>query len=120
VRGLPLAVLLLLGTAAVAGAAPTGWFGMRLALDYDHESRKTVESLAIEAVFPDSPAARAHLAKGDEIVEVEGKAVSGMDPAVLHATMQRAVGEALHLRVKHSSGEIVTTVLVAAAIPDTH
>jgi C-terminal processing protease CtpA/Prc len=117
-----LAVLVLLSAAAAAGAgaAPTGWFGMRLALDYDHSNRKTVESLAIEAVFPGSPAARAHLAKGDEIVEVEGRAVAGMDAGALQAAMQRAVGEALHLRVKHSSGEFFTTVLVAAAIPDTH
>jgi len=119
-RGGLFAVLLLIGVAAGAAALPTGWFGMRLTLDYDHANRKTVESLGIEAVFPDSPAARAHLAKGDAIVAVEGKAVAGMDAEALQEAMQRAVGEALHLRLKHPNGEMFTTVLVAAPIPDLH
>jgi C-terminal processing protease CtpA/Prc len=93
---------------------------MRLTLDYDRATRKTVESLAIDAVFPNSPAARAHLDKGDEILEVEGKPVAGMAPEALHAAMERGIGQPLHLRLKHPSGEMFSAVLVAAAIPDTH
>jgi C-terminal processing protease CtpA/Prc len=110
----------LLSAAAALSATPTGWFGMRLTLDYAHASRKTVESLRIDAVFPDSPAARAHLAKDDEILEVEGKPVAGMAPDALQASMQRPIGQPLHLRLKHPSGETFSAVLVAAAIPDTH
>jgi C-terminal processing protease CtpA/Prc len=93
---------------------------MRLTLDYAHGNRRSIESLAIDAVFPDSPAARAHLGRGDEILEIEGKPVAGMDPGTLQSAMQRSVGEALHLRLRHAGGETFAAVLVAAAIPDTH
>jgi C-terminal processing protease CtpA/Prc len=93
---------------------------MRLTLNYTHGNPRIVESLAIDAVFPDSPAARAHLGKGDAILEIEGKPVAGMDPETLASAMQRSVGETLHLRLRHAGGEPFAAALVAAAIPDTH
>ena len=111
------AIVLWVGVAA--SAAASGWFGLKLHLDLQNAGG-TVRLLEVEGVYPESPAARAHVQKGDEIVEVEGKPVAGMNARVLEPLMKRKVGEELHLRLKHEDGALYEATLVAAPIPDLH
>jgi C-terminal processing protease CtpA/Prc len=74
--------------------------------------------VTIEAVLPKSPAAQHDIAVGDEVVQVEGTAVSGRKANELKPLMKKEAGQVLHLRLKRASGEIYSANITAAKRPE--
>ena len=99
-------------------AAEKGWFGFALLIDAEGISLSpTLRSIKIEKVFPNSPAAKAGLAPGDDILEMEGIVVAGAKANALKAATQKAVGEPLRLKFKRGADAPREISLVAAAKP---
>jgi C-terminal processing protease CtpA/Prc len=93
--------------------AEHGWFGMRVKVD----GTGFFLNPTIQEVVPDSPAAQEYLAAGDQIIEIEGRVVAGKKAKELEPLMEKAVGEALHLRIKRADGKLFSAVLIAAPQP---
>jgi C-terminal processing protease CtpA/Prc len=110
------ALLFLLIAVALADEAK-GWFGFAANVDVDSALNPTVQSIKIDSVVADSPAARQGLEAGDELIEAESVAVPGCKISELQARMNKRVGETLHLRLKHAGGEIYAANLIAIAKP---
>ena len=105
----------LLMLASSAWAADQGYFGISVAVDGEgFFLNPTLKSIKIEKVVPNSPAARAGVAPGDVLLEIEGHQVAGTKANVLKPYMQREVGQSTRLVVKKTTGEVVSLVLVAA------
>jgi len=101
-------------TSTLALAATPGVFGMSLNVKAGGWFlNPTIETLTIDAVTPDSPAALAHLAAGDEVIELDGHAVAGAKANDLKPLLRKTVGERLSLRLKRKSGEVYSVILVA-------
>jgi predicted metalloprotease with PDZ domain len=92
---LPLASLLLLAPAA------DGWLGVYLATDR--------EQAVVAEVIPESPAARAGLQVGDELLAVGDTATPTRDELVA-AIRQHKAGERLRIRLRRDGKETVVTV----------
>jgi C-terminal processing protease CtpA/Prc len=110
-------LLLLSVTVIPAAADAKGWFGFAAKVDVDGFISPTLRSIKIASVVTGSPAQVHGLATGDEIIEVEGVAVAGCKARELQPLMEKKIGETLHLRVKHASGETYSADLVAAIRP---
>lgn len=109
-----LPALLLLLTSTLALAASPGVFGMSLTVKAGGWFlNPTIESLTVDAVTPGSPAAQAHLAAGDEVIELDGHPVAGAKANDLKPLLHKTVGERLSLRLKRKSGEVYLAILVA-------
>lgn len=94
------------------------WFGMVVKVDGDgFFLNPTVKSATIQKVVPDSPVAQQSLVAGDQIIEVEGHPVVGTKAKELEPFMRKAIGEPLHLRLKHESGQLCSATLIAAREP---
>jgi C-terminal processing protease CtpA/Prc len=105
----------LLSLAACAWAAEQGYFGFSVAVDGEgFFLNPTLKSIKIEKVVPNSPAAKAGVAPGDVLLEIEGHQVAGTKADVLKPFMQREAGQSTRLVVKKTTGEVVSLVLVAA------
>jgi predicted metalloprotease with PDZ domain len=107
------------GLTSTAHAAPEkGWFGFAANVSAPGFSfNPTLRSVTVSKVEPDSPAAKAGLTSGDQVIEVEGLTVAGHKAKELQGVMHKSVGETLHLRLKRSSGEVYSAALVAIAKP---
>jgi len=92
---LPLASLLLLAPVA------DGWLGVYLATDR--------EQAVVAEVIPESPAARAGLQAGDELLAVGDTATPTRDELVA-AIRQHKAGERLRIRLRRDGKEMVVTV----------
>jgi C-terminal processing protease CtpA/Prc len=109
---LPAFLLLLSSTIALA-AAP-GVFGMSLTVKAGGWFlNPTIETMTIDAVTADSPAAKAHLAAGDEVLEMDGHVVAGSKGNDLKPLLHKSVGDKLRLKLKRKTGEIYSVILVA-------
>jgi C-terminal processing protease CtpA/Prc len=98
-------------------AAASGWFGLKLKVDADGFLNPVVRSITIEMVVPGSPAAKAGLAAGDAVIEVQGVKVGGTKASELKPVLQTSVGENLRLKVAHGSAPPKEVVLKAAPKP---
>jgi C-terminal processing protease CtpA/Prc len=112
-----LAVAALLLSALALHAADKGWFGFALNIDADGIINPRLRSIKIDKVFPASPAAKAELAAGDVIVEIEGITVEGAKADSLKAAMQKSAGETLRLKIKRGTDAPREVALVAASKP---
>jgi len=117
-RGWPaptqVATFLLLPTSTLAFAAAPGVFGMTLTVKAGGWFRNpTIERLTIDSVTPGSPAAKAHLAARDEVLEMDGHVVVGAKANDLKPLLHKSVGEPLKLTLKRKSGEIYSITLIA-------
>jgi C-terminal processing protease CtpA/Prc len=110
------AVLLGSPIAVQAQAEPKpGTFGF--AIDIDGEGfflNPTLKTVTIKSVVSGRPAATAGIKSGDQVVEVEGKQVSGAKARELQPLMKKNAGETLALRLRKPSGEFYAVSLVAA------
>jgi C-terminal processing protease CtpA/Prc len=102
---------------ASAVAAEKGYIGLSVSIDADGIFHPTLKSAVVHDVAPGSPAAAAGLAKGDQLVEVEGRTVAGAKAEDLKPYLSRNAGEALRLKVRKPSGEVVDVTIVAAVRP---
>lgn len=111
------AVLLLAGGAARA-RPPRGWFGFLLAIESEGWALDPViRSVTIQQVLPDSPAAAQRVAAGDRVVAIDGQPVVGRRARELQPHVDKAVGEAVVLRLQRPGGEESEIRLVAVAWP---
>jgi len=111
-----LTVAALVALSATLWAAEAGWFGLGLSVDADGALSPTLRSITIAKVLPSSPAARAGLAPGDTVLEVQGILVAGAKADVLKAAMQKAVGETLRVKIQRGA-EIREVSLIAVNKP---
>lgn len=119
-RRLPATVLAaaaLLFSALASHAAENGWFGFALAIDAEGIFNPKLHSIKIEKIFPASPAAKAGLAAGDMIVEIEGIVVEGAKADTLKAAMQTSVGQTLRLKIKRGADSSQDVSIVAEPKP---
>ena len=102
---------------SLALAAERGYCGFALTVDVDGIFNPTLRSIKIDQVTPGSPAAKAGLAAGDLVVEVQGLVVAGAKGDDLKAAMQKSVGETLRLKIKHANADLVEVSMTAAPKP---
>jgi len=102
---------------SIGTAAEKGWFGFGLKVAADGFFNPTVNSITVESIAPNSPAAEQHIAVGDQIIQVENTEVSGRKASELKPLMQKHVGETIHLRLKRPTGETYAVTLTAAKPP---
>lgn len=96
-----------------------GWFGFEIGAEIEGISLNPVLHAArIAKVLPSSPASAAGLTAGDLIVELEGLAIPGARAKDLKAATHKAVGESLHLKIKHGTDEPRAVTLVAIPKPE--
>lgn len=111
----------LLAALALPGAraqTPRGWFGFLLAIESDGWALDPViRSVTIKDVQPGSPAAAQRVAAGDRIVAIDGQAVVGRRARELQPHVEKAVGEAIVLRLQRPDGDVAEIRLVAVARP---
>lgn len=105
-------------TAPLGYAAPErGYFGLSVSIDAEGLFSPVLRSVAVKEVRPLSPAAQAGIVAGDQVIEVEGRAVAGAKAKELEPVMAKAVGESLRLKLKRPNGEAYDVTLIAAAKP---
>ncbi|GAA0710376.1 PDZ domain-containing protein [Dokdonella soli] len=101
-----------------SAADEKGWFGFAVSVETEGFSlNPTLRSIKIEKVIPASPAAAQGLAAGDLVLEVQDTLVAGAKARELQATMHKAVGESLRLKLKRGDAEPYVVTLTAAARP---
>lgn len=102
----------------IATAAEKGWFGFALNVDaVGGPFSPKLHAVKVDSVSPSSPAAAAGLVAGDFFVEIEGILVEGANAYTVRTAMQKAVGEKLHLKVRHGTDTPHDVVVTAAAKP---
>ena len=113
-------ILIALACAAAFAAGERGWFGFATSIKGEgHFWNPTLVSITIEGVTPGSPAALQNVVKGDQVLEVEGKVVSGTKGSEIKAILEsKAPGDKLVVRLKHSNGEESLATLVAQRRPE--
>jgi C-terminal processing protease CtpA/Prc len=110
--------LLLSGAVSLVDAAASdGWFGLTLNVDADGFFHPVVRSIKVQAVVPNSPAAKAGLEVGDVVLEAQGVKVAGAKPAELRPAFKTSVGDKWRIKVQHATAKPREVVLTAAAKP---
>lgn len=107
--------LLLLSVGAVAGEK--GYIGLAVTVDAQGFFSPTLRSITVSQVLAGSPAERAGISAGDQLLEIEGHTVSGANANDFKPYLQIDAGQPLHLAVKKSSGEVKSIFLVAGNKP---
>jgi membrane-associated protease RseP (regulator of RpoE activity) len=101
-----------------AAAAEKGYFGVRPSVEVDgFFFNPIVQSATIQALTPQSPAAKSSMAVGDQFIEVGGQKVAGSEASALKALLSKPVGESLRFVLKKPDGTVYSVVLVAAPRP---
>lgn len=104
--------------AGAQGAEEKGFFGFKVAVETSgFMLNPTVKKVMVESVVPGSPAAEAHIATGDEIVEADGFTVPGGKALQLRPIMQKSPGQSIHLKLKRTSGENYSVDITAGKRP---
>jgi S1-C subfamily serine protease len=99
-------------------AAEKGCFGFALSIDAEGISlNPKLRTIKVEKIFPNSPAAKAGLAPGDNILEMGGIVVAGAQANALKAATQKSVGETLRLKFQRGADAPRDVSLVTAAKP---
>lgn len=108
----------LLSTALLAHAGTKGYLGLGIAVDGEGAFwNPTLKTVKVAKVTPGSPAAKAGIAEGDHIVEIEGKPVAGAKANDLKPYMDREVGQQVNLVIKKPSGELKPVAVTAGPKP---
>lgn len=99
-------------------AAEPGFLGIRISIDGEgFVANRVVKAVRVERVVPYSPAARAGIGLGDEIVEVDSRTVRGARVSELQPLLDRQAGHVLRLVVRKPSGQLVELRAVLAERP---
>jgi len=113
---LAIAVTLLWLSTTAQGSEP-GWLGLAFQVDATGVLNPVVRSITVEKVFAGSPAARAGLAVGDSILEVQGVVVAGAKADVLSQTLKMKVGDTVRLKIRRGAEDIRQLSIVAVQKP---
>ncbi len=89
-----------------AFAAERGTFGFEVSVNADGILSPTLIWAKIAKIKPASPAEKAGMKVGDEIVEVEGHTVAGAKASLITPLMKKDVGQILNLKVKRGTDTI--------------
>lgn len=114
-RALTLAALLLTTGIAIADDQASAYYGFSIQVDVDWKI--DLKSAVINAVQPDSPAAKAGIVKGDLITDIESCAVPGCGAYKAKKLMQKPIGETLHLQLEHADGHSYNANLLGVTPP---
>ena len=105
---------LLLSLTSAAWAGERGYFGFGFKIDGEGVFwNPTLRSATIEKVAPNSPAALAGMQSGDEVVEVDGKAVVGAKGKDIQGHIEKDIGDSVKMKLIHPPGETVEITMVA-------
>jgi hypothetical protein len=77
----------------------------KLGIGLHYELR--TEAIYVTRVLTESPAARAGIAKGDQILKLQGKEVKGMDEGQARSLVNANAAGGLSLSVRHADGTVV-------------
>ena len=106
------AFALLFSVAASAGE--TGFVGFGILVDLEgFFLNQTLKTVTVNKVVPESPAEKAGLAVGDQIVEVEGMKVQGAKAYDLKPYLDVDVGKTVKMVIKKASGQLRAVSLTA-------
>jgi C-terminal processing protease CtpA/Prc len=109
--------------AAIIASAPAfagapGYLGFSVSIDGGgFFLNPTVKTIRIAHVVPGSPAAKAGIASGDLLVEVEKLQIAGAKANDLKPYLQRDVGQPLNIVIQKPHGILVPAVLIAEPKP---
>lgn len=104
---------------ALLFAGEKGYLGFAVSVEGEgFFMNPTLKSVKVAKVVPGSPADKAGINVGDQIVEVEGRVVAGSKAGDLKPYMEREVGQTVRLGVRKPSGEVGQVALVAGRKPD--
>lgn len=111
---LPLALAAsLLASSALAGER--GYFGLSTSIEAEgFFLNPTLRAVKIAKITPASPAAKAGLQVGDQIIELEGRLVAGSKARELQDLLEKEVGQSLNLKIRRANGDTLPLTLVAA------
>ena len=113
-----LIIVATLAIAPMAFAADKGYFGFAISVDAEGFSfNPMLKTVSIDKVTPGSPAEAAGLTKGDQFIEVEGRAVAGAKADDIKPFLSKNIGETVTVKIKKVSGQIVVVTLIAAKKP---
>ena len=113
-RAILFTISLLAATVAIADPVePYFGFAIKVGVDWTMD----LDEATIGDVFPDSPAAKAGIVKGDSIIDIEGCAVPGCGAYKAKKLMAKSLGEPLHLHLKHADGSTYKTTVIGIAPP---
>ncbi|MBI3526139.1 MAG: PDZ domain-containing protein [Betaproteobacteria bacterium] len=114
-----LALLLFAAMSLANAGSERGWFGVGFNIEGEGVFwDPTLQSITIETVIPGSPSAAAGLAKGDEVLEIEGRPIAGRKGKEVRAVLQsKAPGDKLIVKLKRPNGDLYIATLVAARRP---
>jgi len=114
-----LSLCLLFVVATQAHAGERGYFGFAPEVSTGgFVFNPTVERIVIARVIVGSPAARAGMLAGDEVLKVEDTPVRGAKSLALRGMIQKDVGQTLHATLRHAGGVVYNVALVAVPRPD--
>jgi hypothetical protein len=101
IGGIMKIVAMFIGKRPSPKLVPRGFVGVEL------EDEKG--AVVIDHVYPDSPAAKAHLKKGDRIVEVKGEQVASVKDVLRH-TGELPAGREVEFRIRRGEEDVRVTV----------
>ena len=109
----------LLLTPLTAAAADEGYLGLSISADGEgFFLNPTLKTITISKVAPESPAAKAGIEPGDQIVEIEGRKVAGAKANDLKPHMEREVGQTVRLAIKKVAGGVNQVSVVFGQRPE--
>lgn len=95
-------------------SGPQGYMGIRYDEEYEQRNDQSMQRVIVRDVSKDSPAEKAGIKAGDEIIRINGLAAGNGKFTAIAGTL--AEGDTVHLRLKREGKERNVT-LVAAARP---
>jgi C-terminal processing protease CtpA/Prc len=97
-----------------AMAGEKGYLGLSFSVDGEGFFwNPTLNTIKIEKVVSNSPAAKAGIESGDLLLEIEGKKIAGAKLNDMKPYLERELGQTVRLAIQKSSGEVKQLAVVA-------
>jgi C-terminal processing protease CtpA/Prc len=100
-------------------AGEKGYLGLSFSVDGEGFFwNPTLNTIKIEKVVSNSPAAKAGIESGDLLLEIEGKKIAGAKANDIKPYLERELGQTVRLAIQKSSGEVRQLAVVAGPKPE--